>query len=90
MSDHRHALNNHPARVSFTVRRPSPVSRASSTGTDQDTFRVPPPPKASPLAPPQPQRRFANQRHESDSDEEEDDHETDELVTGFDEMGVRR
>ncbi|KAA1478332.1 hypothetical protein DENSPDRAFT_748944, partial [Dentipellis sp. KUC8613] len=79
--------------VSFTVRRPTPVSRAASSGADSDssTFKVPALPRhlgrdtsapGSPLA-------GTPKRHYDDSSEEEDE-DQDELVTGFDQFGVQR
>lgn len=87
--------------VSFTVRRPSPVSRATSSGPDSDAgpqFKVPklPPHLAdqpsrlgSPLARGQSSRSSAPVHHEIDSNDEGSSNE-DELVTGFDKFGVQR
>ncbi|KDQ50283.1 hypothetical protein JAAARDRAFT_42280 [Jaapia argillacea MUCL 33604] len=91
------------SKVSFTVRRPTPISRNSSGG-DSDSqstpaFKLPALPRhltdsnpGSPLvrsatSSPKPQARTYNQRDDS-SDESEG--ETDELVTGFDQFGVQR
>ncbi|TFK74563.1 hypothetical protein BDN72DRAFT_664676 [Pluteus cervinus] len=85
-------------KVSFTVRRPSPVSRAPSSGGDSDAssgFKVPSLPRhlrnpnestpGSPLA-----RSGSNSPSPADSSDEEDDELQDELVTGFDRFGVQR
>ncbi|TFY81213.1 hypothetical protein EWM64_g2802 [Hericium alpestre] len=85
--------------VSFTVRRPTPTSRATSTGADSDesSFKVPALPRhltngskpGSPLArsvPPSPKRKTATFY----SSDEEEEHIQDELVTGFDQFGVQR
>lgn len=89
-----------PQKVSFTVRRPTPISRASSSGADSDSssFRVPALPRhltnnndssvpGSPLA--RSSATSPQPRHGSDSSGEEDDVQ-DELVTGFDKFGVQR
>jgi G-patch domain len=87
------------SKVSFTVRRPSPISRETSSGPDSDSqpFKIPAIPRhlngnssnpGSPLArsaAPSPKRSFID-RDSSDEDEEVED----ELVTGFDRFGVRR
>ncbi|THG96675.1 hypothetical protein EW026_g5200 [Hermanssonia centrifuga] len=84
-------------KLSFTIRRPSPVSRASSTGADSDTFKVPALPRhlstnnsgaGSPLgrSSPKPKSRTYDERDSSDEDEVMQD----ELVTGFDQFGVQR
>ncbi|CAL1708369.1 unnamed protein product [Somion occarium] len=91
-----------PAKVSFTIRRPTPVSRASSTGADSDSsFKLPALPRhltngastpGSPLArsaPASPKPSRARTYHERDSSEEEEEIQ-DELVTGFDQFGVQR
>lgn len=85
-----------PQKVSFTVRRPTPVSRAASSGPDSDTsFKAPslprhlqsaePTPLGSPLA-----RSEADSPHYGDDSSDEDDEIQDELVTGFDRFGVQR
>lgn len=87
--------------VSFTVRRPTPVSRAGSSGIDSDaepTFKVPALPKhltsngnsrpSSPLSKSKSSlgtRKFV----EPDSSDEEEEN-VDEIVTGFDSFGVQR
>ncbi|KAH9919831.1 DExH-box splicing factor binding site-domain-containing protein, partial [Fomitopsis serialis] len=86
---------------SFTIRRPTPVSRGDS-GTDsapEATFKVPALPKhlaassnggsplGSPAPSPRPRIRSYNS-HEKDSSDEEDE-EAEELVTGFDQFGTR-
>lgn len=89
-------------KVSFTIRRASPKSRATSSGPDSDnlSFKVPPLPRhitndsvpGSPLAcsanafPKLKSRTY----EERDSSDEDDDGINDELVTGFDRFGVRR
>ncbi|KAI0246717.1 DExH-box splicing factor binding site-domain-containing protein [Lactifluus subvellereus] len=87
-------------KVSFTVRRPTPESRATSTGPDSnDTgFKLPALPAhliqdnnssnntpGSPLVNNSPKRSTP-----ADSSDEDDDQPTDELVTGFDRFGVQR
>ncbi|KAI5121651.1 hypothetical protein M0805_002727 [Coniferiporia weirii] len=93
------AANPPPTKVSFTVRRPTPISRQGSSGLDSDhesTFKVPALPRhltesgrstpASPLANGRAKRQV-NVEHDSSDDEEED---VDEIVTGFDQFGVQR
>lgn len=90
------------SKVSFTIRRPTPVSRAGSSGADSDssTFKVPALPRhltdgsnnpGSPLArstppSPKPQSRHYNEQDSSDEEEATED----ELVMGFDQFGVQR
>ncbi|KAI0784054.1 DExH-box splicing factor binding site-domain-containing protein [Abortiporus biennis] len=86
------------SKLSFTIRRPTPVSRASSTGAESDSsgFKVPALPRhlqsannsnpGSPLGHSNSPKRGYSER---DSSDEEDDAE-DELVTGFDQFGVQR
>ncbi|KAF5351842.1 hypothetical protein D9756_007489 [Leucocoprinus leucothites] len=89
-----------PQKVSFTVRRPTPVSRATSSGPDSDnpSFKVPSLPRhltqstestplGSPLA-----RGGADSPYTNgyDDSSDEDDDIQDELVTGFDKFGVQR
>jgi hypothetical protein len=87
-------------KISFTVRRPTPVSRASSTGNDSD-FKIPALPvhmtdSANSSAPGSPLRRESPKPRsrtyeERDSSDEDGEGETeDELVTGFDKFGVQR
>ncbi|KIM45061.1 hypothetical protein M413DRAFT_36404, partial [Hebeloma cylindrosporum] len=81
--------------VSFTIRRPTPVSRATSSGPDSDPgplFKVPLPPRGSPLV-----RSQTSSPHPSesqadhvDNSSDEDSASEDELVTGFDKFGVQR
>ena len=83
------------AKVSFTIRRPSPVSRASSAGADSD-FKIPALPRhltngSAPGSPlrresPKPNSRTFEERDSSDEEEQTED----ELVTGFDQFGVQR
>jgi len=92
-----------PSQVSFTVRRPTPESRATSTGPDSVDvrFKLPALPRhlaqdhsansstpGSPLAGNSP-KRSAPDSPES-SDDEYEQRPTDELVTGFDRFGVQR
>ena len=89
-------------KVSFTIRRPTPESRAPSAGPDSDDprFKVPALPRhlvndysagnstpGSPLAGNSPKRSAPNS---ADSSDEDDNGPTDELVTGFDRFGVQR
>ncbi|KAH9180339.1 DExH-box splicing factor binding site-domain-containing protein [Lactarius sanguifluus] len=89
-------------KVSFTVRRPTPESRAPSAGPDSDDprFKVPALPRhlvndhsasnsspGSPLAGNSPKRRAPDN---ADSSDEDENGPTDELVTGFDRFGVQR
>ncbi|KAG8936181.1 hypothetical protein FRC02_004209 [Tulasnella sp. 418] len=100
MSDGRSTLKEQSDRLSFKVRRPSPLSRQSSNGPDSEagtpSFRIPPPPNKSLNLPPtykgdSSKRRFAGQTfHHNNSDSDEEDETADELITGFDELGVQR
>ncbi|KAG6813770.1 hypothetical protein H0H92_007722 [Tricholoma furcatifolium] len=79
-------------KVSFTIRRPTPVSRASSS----EDYKVPSlPPHLRSSAPSSPLVRSSTASpanytpHEQDSSDE-DEQIRDELVTGFDRFGVRR
>lgn len=89
------------SKVSFTIRRPSPLpdSRATSTGADSDNpgFKIPSLPRhlsnnsgggESRGPAPKSRSRTYDQRDPDDSDEE--DAVGDELVTGFDRFGVQR
>ncbi|KAH0589184.1 Pre-mRNA-splicing factor spp2 [Termitomyces sp. J132] len=91
-------------KVSFTIRRPTPVSRAPSSGPDSDAphYKLPSLPRhlsnghasspavRSSTSSPIPSSRGARfTPHEPDSSDEDDDVK-DELVTGFDRFGVRR
>jgi len=92
------------SKVSFTIRRPTPVSRATSSGPDSDTgssFKAPTLPRhlvndstpGSPLArsntsSPKPPQHYDD--HDPNSSSDEDDQVQDELVTGFDQFGVQR
>ncbi|KAJ6497799.1 DExH-box splicing factor binding site-domain-containing protein [Mycena sanguinolenta] len=84
------------SKVSFTIRRPTPVSRDASSGPDSDTnFRVPALPRhlAQDSAPGSPLSRSRTSSparyHEPDSSDEEDEAQ-DELVSAFDAMGAQR
>ncbi|KAI0318911.1 hypothetical protein OF83DRAFT_1275880 [Amylostereum chailletii] len=93
-----------PSKVSFTIRRPTPVSRATSTGADSDssTFKIPALPahlaasdSSTPGSPLRPSDNDAPSHKRPyvdavDSSDEEDDGTQDELVTGFDQFGVQR
>ncbi|KAJ3867967.1 DExH-box splicing factor binding site-domain-containing protein [Lentinula novae-zelandiae] len=84
-------------KVSFTIRRPSPTSRAASSGPESDSgssFKVPALPRhltndssvpGSPLA-----RSGTSTPYYDDSDSDQDHEVQDELVTGFDKFGVQR
>ncbi|PCH35332.1 hypothetical protein WOLCODRAFT_139859 [Wolfiporia cocos MD-104 SS10] len=90
-------------KVSFTIRRPSSVSRGTSSGADSDSsLKLPALPRhladpssstpGSPLArsanaSPKPAARTYDERDSSDEDDEDG---ADELVTGFDQFGVQR
>jgi hypothetical protein len=89
-------------KVSFTIRRPTPESRAASAGPDSDDprFKVPALPRhlnndynagnstpGSPLAGSSPKRSAPDS---ADSSDEDENGPTDELVTGFDRFGVQR
>lgn len=91
------------SKVSFTVRRPTPISRHGSSGIDSDhegVFKVPSLPRhlsengrSSPASPlvngTLKARPTAKVDYKADSsDEEEQD--VDEMITGFDEFGVER
>ncbi|KAI0754431.1 DExH-box splicing factor binding site-domain-containing protein, partial [Daedaleopsis nitida] len=84
------------SKVSFTVRRPTPVPRGDSD-SDSSTFKVPTLPRHlsgtntpnSPLArsaPPTPKSRTYSERDSSDEGSEGED----ELVTAFDQFGAQR
>lgn len=89
--------------VSFTVRRPSPVSRGDS---DSEGFKVPTLPQrllsggggsapGSPLGnsrnqSPAPRAKPSARSYQERDSSDEEDEETDELVTGFDQFGVQR
>ncbi|KAG8911835.1 hypothetical protein FRC01_005453, partial [Tulasnella sp. 417] len=90
--------DNQPSRVSFTVRRPSPVSsRQSSAGpetnaaTPTPSFRIPPPPRQQAGYSTAPSRLKYEQTEQEEVDSsDEEDPEAAELVSGFDSMGVQR
>ncbi|KAJ7188565.1 DExH-box splicing factor binding site-domain-containing protein [Mycena filopes] len=85
------------SKVSFTIRRPTPVSREASSGPESDSaFKIPALPRhlAQDSAPGSPLSRSRNSSpparyHDPDSSDE-DDEQQDELVTGFDAMGAQR
>ncbi|KAF9268751.1 hypothetical protein L218DRAFT_852827 [Marasmius fiardii PR-910] len=93
-------------KVSFTVRRPTPISRDTSSGPDSDggsSFKVPNLPRhllqdstpGSPLArsatsSPKLTHDRTHYYGEGNSSSDEDDSQQDELVTGFDQFGVER
>ena len=92
--------------VSFTVRRPTPVSRQSSSGPESDregSFKVPALPRhisgggSSRSTPQSPliKESTPNKRHELSKFDDEDSSDegegaVDEIVTGFDQFGVQR
>ena len=94
------------SKVSFTIRRPTPVSRAPSSGPDSDSasFKLPSIPRrlasggrstGSPLprsatSSPRPKQPLAYDPYHSDEGGDDDDDVQDELVTGFDQFGVQR
>ena len=88
-------------KVSFTIRRPTPISRAPSSGVESDgNFKAPSLPQrlanpnnstpgrstGSSPAPPAPNRT----QEDSDSSDADEGGSRDELVTGFDRFGVQR
>ncbi|KAL5532643.1 SPP2 [Sanghuangporus sanghuang] len=89
-----------PSKVSFTVRRPTPVSRQGSSGpdTDGEGFKIPALPKrlmesgrstpGSPLSNDRSSRPPSRIAEPDSSDEEEEG--VDEIVTGFNQFGVQR
>ncbi|CAK5265607.1 unnamed protein product [Mycena citricolor] len=83
------------SKVSFTVRRPSPVSRGASSGPDSDSgFKIPALPRhlAQDSTPGSPLSRShtSSPATRYDDDSSDDDEEQDELVTSFDAMGAQR
>ncbi|KAJ7039183.1 DExH-box splicing factor binding site-domain-containing protein [Mycena alexandri] len=86
------------SKVSFTIRRPTPVSRDASSGPESDssTFRIPALPRhlTQDSAPGSPLSRSRNSsppaRYPEPDSSDEDDEQQDELVTGFDAMGAQR
>jgi hypothetical protein len=90
------------SKVSFTVRRPTPLSRATSSGLDSDTsssFKVPPLPRhlvhdsvpvRSPLARSATSSPRSSQGHKPNHSSDEESIEDDELITGFDNLGAQR
>ena len=84
------------SNVSFTIRRPTPVSRATSSGPDSDQgslFKVPlppPPTRGSPLVRSQTSSPHPPESERIDNSSNEDSASEDELVTGFDKFGVQR
>ncbi|KAI0058579.1 hypothetical protein BV25DRAFT_1830033 [Artomyces pyxidatus] len=92
-------------KVSFTVRRPTPDSRATSTGADSDDprFKLPALPRhlttegsapGSPLggrsATGSPKPRARTFIQRDEADSSDEEKDEDELVTGFDQFGVER
>lgn len=97
MADQSGTRANQSSRVSFTVRRPSPVSsRQSSAGPESNattpapSFRIPPPPRQKSGYSTNPSRLKNEQTEEEIDSSDEDDPEAAELVSGFDSMGVQR
>jgi len=87
--------------VSFTIRRPSPVSRGGSSGADSDgpPFKVPALPKhlrnggstpGSPLAQGESTASSPKRSYDSVDSSDEEDGAQDELILGFDKFGVQR
>ena len=87
--------------VSFTVRRPSPVSRGESSGADSDgpSFKIPALPKhlrnggstpGSPLAQGDSAASSPKRSYDSVDSSDEEDETQDELISGFDKFGVQR
>lgn len=93
---------NLPQRVSFTVHRPTPVSRATSSGPESDTtssFKVPLLPRhlsrdpaqlASPLARSTTSSPRPSKGREPSNSSDEESMDDDELITGFDNLGAQR
>jgi len=80
-------------KVSFTIRRPTPESRATSTGPDSNDTRFKSPALPQHLARENSAEGSTPKRSapdSPDSSDEEGDKPTDELVTGFDRFGVQR
>ncbi len=93
-ADHNLTSTTMSTKVSLTIRRPTPESRATSAGPDSDDprFKVPALPRHlisgnSTPAVGSPKRSAPES---ADSGDEDDNGPTDELVTGFDRFGVRR
>ncbi|KAJ7690678.1 DExH-box splicing factor binding site-domain-containing protein [Mycena rosella] len=87
------------SKVSFTIRRPTPISRDASSGPESDSsnFKVPALPRhlAQDSAPGSPLSRSRTSSpparyHDPDSSDEDEDGLQDELVTGFDALGAQR
>lgn len=96
----RSDLANHPA-VSFTVKRPPPVSRGTSESSSTSSFKAPAEAKrsgASGVAAPSPLaisnngngKRRQTQTHHDDDSSDDDAGTEDEIITGFDSLGVQR
>lgn len=96
----RSDLANHPA-VSFTVKRPPPVSQGTSESSSTSSFKVPAEAKrsgASGVAAPSPLaissngngKRRQTQNHHDDDSSDDDAGTEDEIITGFDSLGVQR
>jgi hypothetical protein len=86
-------------KVSFTIRRPSPASRATSSGADSDNNSSCKIPRhlandsgSNPCSPVRFGEAFALRARytELDSSDDDDEKVDDELVTGFDQFGVQR
>lgn len=87
--------------VSFTVHRPSPISRGGSSGAelDEQSFRIPALPKhlrnggstpGSPLAQGDSAASSPKRSYDSVGSSDEEDGTQDELISGFDNFGVQR
>lgn len=84
------------SKVSFTVRRPTPVSRDASSGPESDSnFKIPALPRhlaqdSAPGSPLSRSRTSSPARYHDPDSSDEDDEPQDELVSAFDAMGAQR
>ncbi|KAJ7209644.1 DExH-box splicing factor binding site-domain-containing protein [Mycena pura] len=85
------------SKVSFTIRRPTPVSRGASSGPESDPsgFKIPALPRhlaqdSAPGSPLSRSRTSSPARYNDPDSSDEEDEATDELVTSFDAMGAQR
>lgn len=91
----RPTLANHPA-VSFTVKRPPGLFRGARGSESNPSFPVPASitrPAAGPIsgnAPPVRIRQNGRRNHSDDDSSGEDGGTEDEIITGFDSLGVQR
>lgn len=95
------AMTESTPAVSFTVHRPSPISRGGSSGPDSDgsSFKIPALPKhlrsggstpGSPLAQGESRTSTPKRSYDSVDSSDEEDKTQDELISGFDKFGVQR